>query len=200
MNKDLYIFTNVVYDNMFKDLFPQYNLSINSISKLYENKNVESGIIFFDENSLNEKIQFTKLKIKFLLISNSPKHQNLDKDNILFLKAPLRPDQLIFSVENYLKNKELKIGDLQLINQRLINLENNKTCFLTNIEQEIIFKLITNKKCTKEYIKVNILNIKPTIQTNSIESHLTRIRKKLDIIKTKLTLNSKNDIVSIRVN
>ena len=71
---------------------------------------------------------------------------------------------------------------------------------LTEIESKILTYLITNKLCTKQYIKENILNIKSSIETNSVDTHLTRIRKKFDIINTTLIIKSKNNAVSIETN
>ena len=38
-----------------------------------------------------------------------------------------------------------------------------------------------------------------SIQTNSLESHLTRIRKKFEKIKTRTKISTKNDVLSIFV-
>ena len=69
--------------------------------------------------------------------------------------------------------------------------------FLTDIECEILISLINKKSCDKDYIKTNILKIKTNIETNSLDSHLTRIRKKLEKIKTDVKIKSKNDVLSI---
>ena len=77
--------------------------------------------------------------------------------------------------------------------KKLFNFKNNKSCFLTDIENEILRHLFKTKNCTKKYIKKNILKIKVDIETNSLESHLTRIRKKLEKIETEIIIQSKND-------
>ena len=50
---------------------------------------------------------------------------------------------------------------------------------------------------SKQFIKLNILNIKRGIETNSLDSHLSRIRKKLNKIKSKILITSKNDQIFI---
>ena len=45
----------------------------------------------------------------------------------------------------------------------------------------------------KNFIKENILNIKSNVETNSLESHLTRIRKKLNEIETVVKIKTKNE-------
>ena len=63
----------------------------------------------------------------------------------------------------------------------------------TKIELEILTHLIRKKETSKNFIKENILNIKSNIETNSLESHLSRIRKKMNTIKTKVKIQTKNE-------
>ena len=82
----------------------------------------------------------------------------------------------------------------------MINKLTKNQTFLTDIEKEILVYLFKSQKCSKEFIKKNILKIKSTIETNSIDSHLTRIRKKLSKIKSNLIIKSKYDQVVIEFN
>ncbi|MDC3078951.1 helix-turn-helix domain-containing protein, partial [Pelagibacteraceae bacterium] len=78
-------------------------------------------------------------------------------------------------------------------NEKLTNINNNSFCYLTKLESEILTYLIVEKESTKKHIQENILNIKSTIQTNSLDSHLTRIRKKMYKIKTSVKIQSKSE-------
>ena len=53
--------------------------------------------------------------------------------------------------------------------------------------------LIREKETPKDFIKENILKIKSDIETNSLESHLTRIRKKMNKIKTIVKIQTKGE-------
>ena len=75
----------------------------------------------------------------------------------------------------------------------MTNVKNKSFCYLTKLESEILSHLITERETTKKYIQENILNIKSTIKTNSLDSHLTRIRKKMYQINTSLKIHSKNE-------
>ena len=77
--------------------------------------------------------------------------------------------------------------------EKLINLDNDNFCYLTKIELEILICLIRKKEISKNFIKENILNIRSNIETNSLESHLSRIRKKMSLIKTKVKIQTKNE-------
>ena len=71
---------------------------------------------------------------------------------------------------------------------------------MTDIEDEILRLLIREKNCLKKFIKENILKIKNNIETNSLESHLTRIRKKLEKVEASILIQSKNDKLVLYVN
>ena len=49
------------------------------------------------------------------------------------------------------------------------------------------------KETSKTFIKENILKIKSNIETNSLESHLTRIRKKMNEIETVVKIQTRNE-------
>ena len=81
-----------------------------------------------------------------------------------------------------------------------MNTKTNITCTLTDIERKILIYIFQNIKCSKGDIKKNVLNLKKNVQTNSVESHLTRIRKKFEEIKSTYIIKSKNDEISIKIN
>ena len=81
--------------------------------------------------------------------------------------------------------------------EKLTNINNNSFCYLTKLESKILTYLIIEKESTKKHIQENILNIKSTIQTSSLDSHLTRIRKKMNQIETDLKIQSKNETLTI---
>jgi len=79
----------------------------------------------------------------------------------------------------------------------MTNLKNNYFCYLTKVELEILKYLIREKEASKSFLKENILNIKSNIETNSLESHLTRIRKKMNKVDTSLKIKTKSEKLSI---
>ena len=87
-------------------------------------------------------------------------------------------------------NKNLFFGDL-LIKGNYIENKNNKTrTYLTETQINILKILISGNKVKKEKIKKDILQITNSLDTKSLESHLSRIRKKLIEIESETTLTS----------
>ena len=76
----------------------------------------------------------------------------------------------------------------------MTNLNNQISCLLTSLEKNILIELIEHKKIKREYFLEKIMNVKKNIETKTIESHLTRIRKKLLIVKSKIQISSKDDV------
>ena len=158
---------NIFSDNKIKffliDLFSDYELTFMNLNKIeIKTNSTNANIIFINEEENSKLINIKKLSDNFLILSNS--------NNINHIKS---------TVENFLENLKIQFHDIIIFNEKLTNLKNNSFCYLTKLESEILTHLIIEKESTKNHIKENILNIKSTIQTNSLDSHLTRIRKKM---------------------
>jgi len=187
---------NIFLDTKIKlfliDLFSDYELSftdLNEIQKCYENTG--TNIIFLSKKESTRLIDFKKLNDNFLILSNL-NIKNLNLNNQL-IKIPKSIKNIKTIIENFIENLKIKFHDITIVNEKLTNVNNNSFCYLTKLESEILTYLIIEKESTKKHIQENILNIKSTIQTNSLDSHLTRIRKKMYKIKTSVKIQSKSE-------
>ena len=193
MINKLNIYTNVNYNDFFNQLLPRYSINFKSISSLTnENNKNKSGVIFLNNNNEN-KIDLNDLTGNFLLITNENIDTKISLKNLKILKTPSTPNQIKNKIEKFLASNELEYKDIVIVDKKVTNILNQKSCYLTEIESDIVFYLIKNKNANKKYIKENILKIKNNIETNSIESHLSRIRKKFDKIKTKILVQTKKE-------
>ena len=187
---------NIFLDTKIKlfliDLFSDYELSfidLNEIHEFYENTG--TNIIFLNNKESARLIDFKKLNDNFLILS-SLNINNLNINNQL-IKIPKSINNIKTIIENFIENLKIKFHDITIVNEKLTNINNNSFCYLTKLESEILTYLIIEKESTKKHIQENILNIKSTIQTNSLDSHLTRIRKKMYKIKTSVKIQSKSE-------
>jgi len=186
---------NIFCNNNIKNFLPyflsDYELTIMKLDQIKNNIQVsEANIIIISNNDINLK-DYDKLSDNCLIISNLKKLNFNNKSNIL--NSPLSINNLKNKIEYFVQNLKVQFHDLSLYNERLINLDNDNFCYLTKIEFEILIDLIRKKETRKNFIKENILNIKSNIETNSLESHLSRIRKKMNTIKTKVKIQTKNE-------
>ena len=187
---------NIFLDTKIKlfliDLFSDYELSfidLNEIHEFYEN--TSTNIIFINDKESTKLIDFKILNDNFLILSNL-NIKNLNINNQL-IKIPKSINNIKTIIENFVENLKIKFHDITIVNEKLTNINNSSFCYLTKLESEILTHLIIEKESTKKHIQENILNIKSTIQTNSLDSHLTRIRKKMYKIKTSVKIQSKSE-------
>ena len=192
MKNKINIFSDKKIKPFLIELLYDYELffiDINEVQKHLENSG--ASIIFLNDRESIKLIDFKKLSDNFLILSNL-KNINQNIYNQLF-KIPKSINNIKTIIENFLENLKIKFHDIAIVNEKLTNINNNSFCYLTKLESEILTYLIIEKESTKKYIQENILNIKSTIQTNSLDSHLTRIRKKMYKIKTGVKIKSKSE-------
>ncbi len=197
MKNKINIYSNKKINIFLSDLLSDYELffiDLNDAQKYIENNSI--NIIFLNHES-TKLFDFKKLKGNFLILSNE-KNQSMNIKNQL-IKTPIPINQIKTIIENFLENIKIIFHDVTIINEKMTNINNNSFCYLTKLELEILSYLIYEKEITKNYIQENILNIKGTIKTNSLDSHLTRIRKKMSQIKTSIKIQSKGEKLLITI-
>ena len=170
-------------------------MNLNQVEK--NSENTCANIIFINDIDSTNSINFKKLNDNFLILS-SIKNKNINTNNKL-ITIPASINHIQTTIVNFMENLKIKIHDITIANDKLTNIKNNSFCYLTKLETEILSHLIIQKESTKKYIQENILNIKSTIQTNSLESHVTRIRKKMNQIETTVKIKSKNEKLLITI-
>ena len=197
MKNGLNIFCNNNIKNFLSSVLSDYELTIMKLDQIKNNIQVsQANIIIISNNDINLK-DYDKLSDNCLIISNLKNLSFNNKSNIL--NSPLSINHLKNRIENFVQNLKVQFHDLSLYKEKLINLNNDNFCYLTKIELDIITCLIRKKETSKNFIKENILNIKSNIETNSLESHLSRLRKKMNTIKTKVKIQTKNENLLIKV-
>ena len=198
MRFDINFFSDIDDFYFLNQILPDYNIKYQKIIDINDNKNLlNDGIIYFDEKINQTHIKFNEIKNKFIVYNfkNNTTYEN--NKNLLFLNSPITIESFRSNVKKFLEKTSIKFRHIELHDTKLINLKNNKSCLLTEIEKNIILTLIKDINSTKTYIKKNILNIKNDLETHSLESHLSRIRKKFEKIETSIKIQSKNDNLHI---
>tara|TARA_B100000989_G_scaffold244428_1_gene191503 strand:+ start:725 stop:1321 length:597 start_codon:yes stop_codon:yes gene_type:complete len=192
------IFSDKKIKFFLSELFSDYELSFMDLSETQNYiVNNSINIIVLNDDKSTKLFDFNKLKGNFLILS-SKKNQSMKINNQL-IKTPTSINQIKTITENFLENIKIMFHDITIINEKMTNINNNYFCYLTKLESEILSYLIYEKEGTKNYIQENILNIKSTIKTNSLDSHLTRIRKKMNQINTVIKIQSKSDKLLITI-
>lgn len=195
MKQKINIFSNNKINYFLNQLCSEYELQFRDIKEIdySKNKNI-SNIVFINNESELKFINFDKLDEYYLIIAhkkNNILNQFRKKNKII--KTPISINLLKKAIENFKENLKIKYHDIYITNERLINIKNGAYCYLTNIELDILIHLVKEKETNKNLIKQKILNIKINIETNSLESHLTRIRKKIKQIGSSIKIRSSSN-------
>ena len=197
MEKDnenkLNIFTNININNFVSELLSKYELTFLKLEDIdYEEQTANVNIVIISNDKDANKIKFKNLNNNYLIISNLP-NKKLDLNNSFqTLNIPTSANNIKNKIENFIQNLKFYFHDIAIDNEKLTNLKNNYFCYLTKVELEILTFLM-REETSKTIIKKNILKIKSNVETNSLESHLTRIRKKMNEIQTTVKIQTKNE-------
>tara|TARA_X000000950_G_C13894304_1_gene652172 strand:- start:1741 stop:2343 length:603 start_codon:yes stop_codon:yes gene_type:complete len=200
MKNRLYIFSEKKLKFFLLHLLSDYKLSFMKFDDL-ENyqENFQANIIILNNIKDANLINFQNLSESNLIISSlNNKNFNLKK-KIKLLKSPLTINHIKNTIDNFVQNLKIQFHDILVDNEKLTNLNNKSFCYLTKIEIEILSYLLREKETSKNFVKENILNIKSNIETNSLESHLTRIRKKMNKVNTIVKIRAKNEKLLVTI-
>ena len=199
MNNKLNIFSNQKIENFLKSFFSEYQAIFMNLDSLNNKiQNTEANIIILNNEDAN-LINLKNINENYLIISCNNNYEfNLGR-NFKLMKTPLSIRNIKNTIKNFTQNLRIQFHDISIHNEKLTNLKNNDFCYLTKVELEILSYLIKEKHTTKSFIKENILNIKLNIETNSLESHLTRIRKKMSKIGAAVKIKTKSEKLLITI-
>ncbi len=200
MKSKLNIFSNKSIRNFLGNFLLKYDLFLMDLEDIENSLHPQgANIIIINDNKEVSLVNFKNLNSTYLVISCIKNNNLFFNKAIQLLRCPLSIINFENSIENFIQNLQFDFHDLSIDNEKLINLKNNLFCYLTKAELDILIHLIREKETSKNFIKEYILNIKSNMETNSLESHLTRIRRKMSKINTKVKIKTKNEKLIITV-
>ena len=134
-----------------------------------------------------------------LLIPIKLNNVNIEK-NIITIVYPINLRLFEEKIKNLSKNKPQSFNHLTIINDNfLLNNLNDQKVFLTEIELKILKLFFSKITLEKNLIKSKILKLQNNIETKSLESHFSRIRKKISKIDGNIEIVSiSNQKVTIK--
>ena len=199
MKNQINIFCNNNINKFVTMLLSKYELTFLKLEDIdYKKQNTKANIIIINNNKDSDRINFENLNDNYLIISNLINKKLTLNDGLQYLITPTSASNIKNKVDNFVHNLKFYFHDIFIDNEKITNLKNNSFCYLTKVELEILIFLIREKEISKNFIKKNILKIKSNIETNSLESHLTRIRKKMNEIGTIVKIQTRNEKLLIK--
>ena len=129
----------------------------------------------------------------FFFLKNEKTNNEENKTQVKSFYGPIRIKNFFDNVKTYFYSNTIFYKDINIVGENITNVKNGLSASLTPLEKKILYELVEKKKTKREFFLEEILKIKKDIKTKTIESHFTRIRKKLLIIKNKIQIFSKDD-------
>ena len=195
--RSLHLYLERPIYNTIKEVFTGFE--IHTISKEDINKNnlTNKNILLV----LNESLP-TNLNNLFFLNNNVVifflVKKNSDKDeysNIKTFSGHININKFKDEITTFFASKSIIFNDIKIQGEKISNSKVEKWAFLTPLEKEILILLLEKEKIEKKFLLENVLKIKTDTETKTIESHLSRIRKKLLSINTQIEIISKDNMV-----
>jgi len=195
VNNQITIYSHYDNKDFFESIFPNFKLKFKKLEHINFNNFSNENILFFCPKDLDisfiEKFKGAK---NIIFIINKKIHLAENHSNSI-LDYPITVSRLKNKVSKFFAVQKNFFFDIEISDQRIININNNKFCFFTNIEKDIFQELINKKTVKRKYLEENILKINFKVETRSLDSHLSRIRKKLQTIHSKIGIISRSENV-----
>jgi len=190
--KEFYLYVEKPINRILKELFIDFEIHNISKEDIIKNKLTNKNIFLvlneYPEIDLNKNLFLKNSVVIFFL-----KRNNLDKKeyiNSKIFSGHTNINKLKDEITTFFGSKTIIYKDIKILEEKIINTKINKEVFLTLPEKEILTLLFETKKIEKKFLLENVLKLRKDTETKTIESHLTRIRKKL------LSINSQIEIIS----
>ena len=199
--REFYLYTERPIHRTIKEMFVGFE--IHTVSKEYikKNKLINKNIFLILSKSLSldlSEIFFLQNNVVILFL----KQNNVNKSkylNIKIFSGHININKLRDEVTTFFAAKTYVFKDIKILEEKLINTKTNKEVFLTSSEKDILILLFERKKIEKNFLLENVLKLRKDTETKTIESHLTRIRRKLQNINSKIEIISKDNTVYLVV-
>jgi len=201
-NIHLHIIGSKSFFNLLDELNLNYTVSFDKNLK-YKNQNFLVRIIFLEKLSLPEAKKYFLENIPTIFLLKNKDY--LKKNNLKLLEfhislfIPLEILSLreiiniLLTKYNFFKKSKIIINDYEIdSNQRVIS-RNSIQTKLTEKELELILTLNKNNGLKKSFLLQKIWNHNSELETHAFETHLHRLRKKIDkFFKDKKFIIEKN--------
>ena len=155
----------------------------------------EKAILFIghetNEQDLLKNEYLKDLKENIVLVVPNKFRSIIDFKNLKNLYYPLHFLEFNKLIDDFFFQPDIMFKDLCLKKSNyLLNVENKKKTYLTETEFSILKLLLQEKKIKKEKLRIDILELRSSVETKSLESHLSRIRKKINEIDSCVSISS----------
>ena len=197
MNNEILLFSELNDSKILEIVLSDFNIKKFDLKELKNKNCTNKNILVFlnDDKNINDLKQISLNNFVICFVNKKNIEETFNKATIM--SSPVTLSKLKEFADKIYKSNSKEYSDVVIADKKLTNKKNKKYTYFTDLENEIFSELLEKKELDKKYLKENILNIKNNIDTRSIESHFSRIRKKLSFIESSIKITSKGEVFFI---
>ena len=203
-NIHLHIIGSETFLNLLNEL--SFDYTINS-SKNLECNSQDSfvRIVFTERLQLTEVRKYFTQNVPIIFLLNNKDYLTKNKLSLLeFHVSLILPIELLSFKEivnilitkyNFFKKSQININDYEIDSNQRVIMKNGIKTKLTEKELELILTLNKNNGLKKSFLLKNIWNHSSDLESHAFETHLHRLRKKINkIFKDEKFIIEKNSL------
>jgi hypothetical protein len=195
--REFYLYLERPIQRTIKELFIDFEIHTISKEDIKKNKLINKNIFLVLNDSpligLSESFYLkNSVVVLFLNLKNTNKNNYI---NTKIFSGHNNIGKLRDEITTFFVSKTLIYKDIKILQEKIINTKVDKEVSLTLPEKDILILLFERKQIDKNFLLESVLKLKKDTETKTIESHLTRIRKKLISINSQVEIISKGNMV-----
>jgi len=190
-NVHLHIIGSETFLNLLNEL--NFDYTINSSKNLkYNNQDSFVRIVFTESLQLTEIKKYFTQNMPTIFLLNNKDYLIKNKLSLMEFHVSLTlPIELLSFKEivnilitkyNFFKKSQININDYEIDSNQRIIMKNGIKTKLTEKELELILTLNKNNGLKKSFLLKNIWNHSSDLESHAFETHLHRLRKKINKI------------------
>ena len=195
MKELLHFFSQKPISNIIDEIFFDLDVRPINLDLLLSNQLKEENVLLILTDNLIDKIPKSFFKNNSVIVLSENYILNESEFyKTKFLYGKLSVKKFRDEVSSSFMSKIYSFKNTQISDCQIINLNSGSGTQLTPLEREILIVFFNKKQITRQFLLESALKKRKDIETKTIETHLTRIRKKLIKIDSEVLISSKNDI------
>jgi DNA-binding response OmpR family regulator len=203
-NIHLHIIGSETFLNLLNEL--SFDYTINSSKNLeYNSQDSFVRIVFTERLQLTEVKKYFTQNVPTIFLLNNKDYLTKNKLSLMqFHVSLILPIELLSFKEivnilitkyNFFKKSQININDYEIDSNQRVIMKNGIKTKLTEKELELILTLNKNNGLKKSFLLKNIWNHSSDLESHAFETHLHRLRKKINkIFKDEKFITEKNSL------
>ena len=197
MKDTIYLYTKKNLFNIIHEILSDYNI-VNLSFDQVDNSNFKNNnvLLVLDKDFVKDIRRSFFLNNNVVVFFSKKEHALNFKilNHTNFFHGKMSVKKFFDEIKTRLIFKKIIFNNTEIFGEKMTNLSLGLSVQLTPLEREILVVFFKNKKIQRDYFLEEILKLKKNIETKTVESHLTRIRKKLQKIESDIQITTKEDV------